>query len=93
MSQPKEDLVPSLVIPYVISESVFLLDDVLDPSSFFDIIHEGLMGEDSYEGLALWFCGCHVHKVLSQANSLSICYSVDEVCFVVCSVVVHSKLL
>jgi len=58
MSQPKEDLVPSLIISYIISKPILLLDDVLDSASLLDVLHEGLMREDSYKGLVLW-CSSH----------------------------------
>ena len=60
MSQPKEDLVSSLIISYIISKPILLLNDVLDAAGLLDVVHEGPMCKDSYEGLALWFCSCHV---------------------------------
>jgi hypothetical protein len=63
----EEDLVPCLVIPYVIDEAPFLLDNVLDPTSLFDEVHKRLVGNDSCEGLVLWCsCCCHYDKTIGS---------------------------
>lgn len=49
MLHAKEDLVPCLVVPHVIDEAPFLLDNVIDPASFLDEVHEVLVRDDACE--------------------------------------------
>lgn len=67
MLHAEEDLVPRLIIPYVIDEAPLFLDNVLDPPSLLDEVHEGLVGNDSCEGLVLWCsCCCHYDKTIGS---------------------------
>ena len=53
MLHTKEDLLPSLVIPHIVQVLTLLLDDVLDPASLLDKVHEVLVVNNSCEGLWL----------------------------------------
>ena len=82
------------------------LEDIFFRLSVFDILHNGFdcpaFNYNIPASISIMFLGIvvnvlsdlfFVHKGLSMANSLSICHSVDQVSFVVCSDVVHTKLL
>ena len=49
MLNTKEDLLSSLVVPHVVYFAAKLIDDVLDPTSLLDKVHEVLVVDDAGE--------------------------------------------
>ena len=59
--------ITSLIVFDLVEVLSFSFDAIVYPASFFDHIHEDLVGDDSCEGLVLWCsCCCHYEKTIGS---------------------------